>query len=413
MAESPDRDRHIRRPARPRNVRGMTVYDRLNDARQRREALLSKAAAKPRAAPMRRADGAVVPEPAAEDDEGRSLPEPPPGLVESLFAAPPVPIESPPPEPVAEPPPPIDDRPEEPPKPSPAPVAEADVTAEPLQDDELRKWRTPIPTPVRRRARISLLLGILILSGSIFAWTQRETQAELPADPPVVVFRADAALGVVEPAPARSLSSVSSGWKTPRRAPRPVAPVAAGLRPPLPPEIGATAPEPPSRARPSAAQRPPPRPALPAPEIEAPVAEVARAAPPPVDAAPPGTLRDIELVLHVPTGVAASARDALIEAARSAGFAVDLTRPASVTISRTNVRFYHSEDAEAARALAAAIGARARDFTSFRPLPPLGIVEIWMAGSAGRGQASRPAGANPQPSGIEAAIREALDENAN
>ena len=54
-----------------------------------------------------------------------------------------------------------------------------------------------------------------------------------------------------------------------------------------------------------------------------------------------------------------------------------------LTIGDTHLRYYHAEDAAAADALAAEIGASARDFTSYTPRPDPGLIEVWVAGSRG------------------------------
>ena len=50
------------------------------------------------------------------------------------------------------------------------------------------------------------------------------------------------------------------------------------------------------------------------------------------------------------------------------------------SINRTNIRYYHSQDRNEAARLAEMIGGRLRDFTSFRPAPVNGTVEVWLAG---------------------------------
>ncbi len=51
-------------------------------------------------------------------------------------------------------------------------------------------------------------------------------------------------------------------------------------------------------------------------------------------------------------------------------------------ISFNQVRYFHRRDAVASAALAARIGARARDFTNFRPSPAVGTLEVFLSGSA-------------------------------
>ncbi len=123
-------------------------------------------------------------------------------------------------------------------------------------------------------------------------------------------------------------------------------------------------------------------PATPQPPAESTTAEVA----------PPEPISGIDVTLHVPNRVSRLDANALIAQARDAGFVVDQTRPAGFTISRTNIRYYHAANAENAQVLADAVDGELRNFTSFRPSPALGTIEIWMAGSA----PSQPAPA-PQP----------------
>ena len=54
--------------------------------------------------------------------------------------------------------------------------------------------------------------------------------------------------------------------------------------------------------------------------------------------------------------------------------------PVRFKVSETHVRYYHPEDAAAAEALAGILGTEARDHTAFRPRPPDGTVEVFLAG---------------------------------
>ncbi|PWK49840.1 hypothetical protein C8D95_1215 [Silicimonas algicola] len=49
-------------------------------------------------------------------------------------------------------------------------------------------------------------------------------------------------------------------------------------------------------------------------------------------------------------------------------------------VGETHVRFYHEGDAAVAAALAQMIGTEEKDFTSFRPTPPAGTLEVFLAG---------------------------------
>lgn len=88
--------------------------------------------------------------------------------------------------------------------------------------------------------------------------------------------------------------------------------------------------------------------------------------------------------LQAPTGVAENAVAGARDAVERAGFTVAQTLRVRLPISRSNVRYFHPEDAAAAIRLAGEIDAIARDFTSYRPLPMEGTIEVWLAGrSAG------------------------------
>jgi hypothetical protein len=86
------------------------------------------------------------------------------------------------------------------------------------------------------------------------------------------------------------------------------------------------------------------------------------------------------IVLHIPNGAQRSDATKLLGAAVGAGFEIADIQSAAFTISRTNVRYFHERDAQAARALASAIGGKFRDFTSFEPSPDPGVIEIWLEG---------------------------------
>ncbi|MBT8458829.1 MAG: hypothetical protein HKP37_08805 [Boseongicola sp.] len=89
------------------------------------------------------------------------------------------------------------------------------------------------------------------------------------------------------------------------------------------------------------------------------------------------------VVLLVPDYVPQENAENAIAAAAALGIPVDQTRRATVSISRTNIRYYHEEDAEAATILASGIGGIARDFTDFTPPPSPGVIEVWLEGRGG------------------------------
>ncbi len=65
---------------------------------------------------------------------------------------------------------------------------------------------------------------------------------------------------------------------------------------------------------------------------------------------------------------------------RETGMSLDQVDRINFRISATQVRFFRPVDAAPAAAVANRIGAQARDFTSYRPSPPAGTIEIFLAG---------------------------------
>jgi hypothetical protein len=98
----------------------------------------------------------------------------------------------------------------------------------------------------------------------------------------------------------------------------------------------------------------------------------------------PGLADATNVVLLVPAFVPQTEAEDAIATAATLGIPVDQTRRASVSISQTNIRYFHAEDAEAATILASGLGGIARDFTNFRPPPNPGVIEIWIEGQGGR-----------------------------
>jgi hypothetical protein len=85
--------------------------------------------------------------------------------------------------------------------------------------------------------------------------------------------------------------------------------------------------------------------------------------------------------LNAPESMAGAEVSKLSETLTDTGFTVSEPILFSFKVSKNHVRYYHPSDAEAAQILADEIGGPARDFTSFRPSPPTGKIEIWLAGS--------------------------------
>jgi hypothetical protein len=119
---------------------------------------------------------------------------------------------------------------------------------------------------------------------------------------------------------------------------------------------------------------------------------------------PPGLTGPVATVrIHAPVNLSRAEVDRAIAALRAQGHRIEGPYRVSFSISRSNARYFHGADAEAARAVGGALGPTARgstvetrDFTHFVPRPPAGTVELWLAGR-GAGQQTAPVAANRPP----------------
>ncbi len=206
-----------------------------------------------------------------------------------------------------------------------------------------------------------------------------------PAAPPV------AAAAVVVPEPLALAAPAA-----PRTAPPAALAAPAGFAPlALPgPERGDTllvtaAPVAPEALRAELAFAPPAAlPPEPAPQAQ-PVPVAARAPAPPAPAEAAAILRGIAtsvaaerltVFLQVPFGAPEAAATSLFLQLNGAGLAVERPFRMEFALDQHQVRYYHAEDATLATGLAQAIGGTARAFTDVRLAPPVGTVEVWMAG---------------------------------
>ena len=102
-----------------------------------------------------------------------------------------------------------------------------------------------------------------------------------------------------------------------------------------------------------------------------------------------------EFVIHSPPSVGRDERDALAGRLDATPHTVGDPVTVNLTIGETHLRYYHAEDFAAAREVADILGVQTRDFTSYRPSPRPGMVEIWMegvgSGTTGRSTSRRAA----------------------
>ncbi|MGR3341701.1 MAG: hypothetical protein ACU0DI_00450 [Paracoccaceae bacterium] len=122
----------------------------------------------------------------------------------------------------------------------------------------------------------------------------------------------------------------------------------------------------------------------------APIARPAGAADAAEDVAAQAAIAGFDVSVHAPQSWADGKLSELMAALRATGYSIRSPVRVRLKISRDNVRYFHASDAEAARALAAVVGGQARDFTNYAPLPPVGRVEIWLAGTSALQNAARP-----------------------
>lgn len=105
----------------------------------------------------------------------------------------------------------------------------------------------------------------------------------------------------------------------------------------------------------------------------------------------PQPLSILRVTVLVPSAGDLDMADDLAADLAERGHDVARVKPVELKISERNVRFFHEGDRGEAARLAEAYEARLRDFTSFRPQPADGTVEIWLEGEG----AARPAVSRP------------------
>lgn len=243
-----------------------------------------------------------------------------------------------------------------------APVVAAPVATPPAAVETVA---APVSAPVRPVARPRIETD---MTAALVREIPTASAASLRSDPP----------GPAAAPSAPRAAMPLSGPPAPESAPVAIGdaialPVAL---PPPPPVTGIVADAAPTVPSPAA---------LPAVGPPAPLSAVGSADPGPTPAGPPPApppAAGVQVSVLAAASAGTGKAEAVARQIGAAGFEVVRTREVTLKITRTHVRYYHPQDAEAAAALAATMKAEARDFTSAKSPPPVGSVELWIAGAA-------------------------------
>ena len=364
----------------PKPVRQMTVYDRLEDARKRRKLLLAKGEGPaPRPVPSLKASNETLPPPIRQNAPASQT-------IIKPDLVPVVDIEVPP-----------------------RPIATPIVHPTPAQEPKSRHGRYWIRL-FQAMVAIALIAVLFAIFGSRSELPEAPATAATALAPEPVIgdpVTSQAPIEIAKPT-AVTLAVQSIDPEVPTT-PKPgsldviIAPLS---NPTLVARIAALQPQRPD-GPPIAFDAFPPFERLSPPVIlgtTPPARQIAQITEIAVEQPTPSLLGDTKnVVLLVPSFVPQSEAESAIKIAAALGIPVDQTRRASVSISRTNIRYFHEEDAAAATLLAEGLGGLARDFTAFTPSPSLGVIEIWIEGRGGNATANE---GSATARGIEADLQE-------
>lgn len=140
----------------------------------------------------------------------------------------------------------------------------------------------------------------------------------------------------------------------------------------------ATVERPDAVSRPAAAGLRPAAPTAPAPEAtEPPLARPVAAERSTRVAAAPATEAEPRVFIHYGSGQRSDA-EAVRGRLEASGYGAVALVEVGFAIDHLQVRYYSDADEDAAQAVAGLVSAQVRDFTSYSPAPPPGLIEIWM-----------------------------------
>lgn len=114
----------------------------------------------------------------------------------------------------------------------------------------------------------------------------------------------------------------------------------------------------------------------------------------------------LQISLNIPASANRAEVNEITRALEESRHQLNTPRTVDYVIRNTQVRYYHQSDAIAAQQLADGVSGVLRDFTDYRPSPPQGLVEIFIAG---RSTTTTPR----EPEGLASDLRQLRDNIRN
>lgn len=93
-------------------------------------------------------------------------------------------------------------------------------------------------------------------------------------------------------------------------------------------------------------------------------------------------LQTVAVSVFAPSSLSAETIGQRLAGLRTMSARISEPQAVNFTINATQVRYYHRKDEASAGHLAAALDAQVRDFTTYNPAPPQGVVELWLSGKS-------------------------------
>ena len=87
----------------------------------------------------------------------------------------------------------------------------------------------------------------------------------------------------------------------------------------------------------------------------------------------------LQVALHLSPDLSQAGIDGAAATITTAGVELTSTRIASFSVLQSEVRFFHQRDAQSATKIAEDMRIRVRDYSTYRPVPAAGTLEIWVA----------------------------------